>query len=225
MPMGPGEHYTIFRLDRARCRGGLYAALQTRSGGAPPHWLPYISVANADDSAARAAQAGGKVLAPPIDVYDAGRMAVIQDPGGATFALWQPKNNPGVGIAGVDGTLCWADLMTDNPPRPSSILCGSVRLERSRPGQNDPIRIPAHQERRNLHRRHAAGRSATRRPIALAALFPGIRLRRLGRQGQVHGSERSTMARPPWKGWAAGPWSPTRKARRSPSSSRFRIRT
>ena len=39
-------------------------------------------------------------------------MAVIQDPTGAAFALWQAKRNPGIGIAGVDGTLCWADLMS-----------------------------------------------------------------------------------------------------------------
>ncbi|MGD0363663.1 MAG: VOC family protein [Bryobacteraceae bacterium] len=136
MPMGPDEHYTIFRLQ-GRDAAAAYTLRPDMSGGAPPNWLPYISVENVDDSAARAAQMGGKVVAPPMDVFDAGRMAVIQDPGGATFALWQPKNNPGIGIAGVDGTLCWADLMTDNLAAVQqfyAVLCGWNIA----PGQNDP---------------------------------------------------------------------------------------
>jgi predicted enzyme related to lactoylglutathione lyase len=116
MPMGPDEYYTIFRLDGRDAAAG-YTLNAERSGGAPPHWMLYISTSSADDSAARAAQAGGTVLAPPFDVFDAGRMAVVQDPTGATFSLWQPKANQGIGIAGVDGTLCWADLMTGDTAR------------------------------------------------------------------------------------------------------------
>ena len=37
-------------------------------------------------------------------------MAVVQDPTGAIFAIWQAKAHTGIQIAGVDGTLCWADL-------------------------------------------------------------------------------------------------------------------
>lgn len=116
LPMGPDEHYTIFQLD-GRDTAAAYTIRPDMSGGAPPNWMPYISVDSADDAAARAGQMGGKVAAPPFDVFDAGRMATVQDPTGATFSLWQPKNNPGIGIAGVDGTLCWADLMTTDGAR------------------------------------------------------------------------------------------------------------
>jgi predicted enzyme related to lactoylglutathione lyase len=116
MPMGPTEYYTIFRLE-GRDAAAAYTLSPARSGGAPPHWMLYISVASADDAAARAAQAGGKVLAGPFDVMDAGRMAVVQDPTGAVFSMWEPKANQGLGIAGVDGTLCWADLMTTDAAR------------------------------------------------------------------------------------------------------------
>ncbi|HTQ57277.1 MAG TPA: VOC family protein [Bryobacteraceae bacterium] len=44
-------------------------------------------------------------------------MAVIRDPAGAAFSLWQPKSNQGIGIAGTDGTLCWADLLTSDKAR------------------------------------------------------------------------------------------------------------
>ena len=54
-------------------------------------------------------------MAPPFDVMDFGRMAVCQDPAGASFAIWQPRTHPGTGIQGVAGTFCWADLMTPDP--------------------------------------------------------------------------------------------------------------
>lgn len=135
MPMGPDQHYTIFRLD-GRDTAAAYTLQPEQSGGAPPNWLPYLSVGNADDSAARVTELGGKVIAPALDVFDAGRMAVVQDPTGATFALWQPKNNSGVGITGVDGTLCWADLMTGDVPRAREFYAGLFGWEIA-PGEHD----------------------------------------------------------------------------------------
>ena len=43
MPMGPDEYYTIFRLD-GRDTAAAYTLHPDRSGGAPPNWMPYISV-------------------------------------------------------------------------------------------------------------------------------------------------------------------------------------
>jgi predicted enzyme related to lactoylglutathione lyase len=111
-PMGPGETYTIFRLQDRDAAAAYTMRKEQRDMGVPPNWMLYIRVENADASAARAAELGGKVLAPPFDVMDVGRMAVIQDPTGAVFAAWQPKEHAGIGIAGVPGTMCWADLST-----------------------------------------------------------------------------------------------------------------
>jgi uncharacterized protein len=72
----------------------------------------YVSVADADKTAARVAPAGGKVANGPFDVMEFGRMAVLVDPAGAHFSIWQPNKHPGTGIEGVPGTVCWADLMT-----------------------------------------------------------------------------------------------------------------
>jgi predicted enzyme related to lactoylglutathione lyase len=55
---------------------------------------------------------------------DAGRMAVIQDPTGAVFCVWQPKKNTGIRIANVHGTLCWADLSTPDAKRASDFYSG-----------------------------------------------------------------------------------------------------
>jgi hypothetical protein len=105
--------YTVFHVD-GRDAAACYT-LHDLEKGIPPHWNLYIAVANADESAKRAGELGGTVLAPPMDVMDAGRMAVIQDPTGAKFCIWQAKGTPGITIAGVNGSLCWADLNTPHP--------------------------------------------------------------------------------------------------------------
>ncbi|MCW2681213.1 MAG: Glyoxalase/bleomycin resistance protein/dioxygenase [Frankiales bacterium] len=57
--------------------------------GQPPTWTVYVASDDADKTVARAEQAGGTVLAPPMDVAELGRMAVLVDPGGAVFGVWQ----------------------------------------------------------------------------------------------------------------------------------------
>ncbi|HEY1338171.1 MAG TPA: VOC family protein [Bryobacteraceae bacterium] len=114
-PMGPSGVYTMFSLD-ARNTGACYTLdEQMRKAGVPPHWMLYVSVTSADETADKVKSAGGKVMNGPFDVMEFGRMAVLQDPTGAVFSVWQPKMHQGTGIEGVPGTLCWADVMTPNP--------------------------------------------------------------------------------------------------------------
>jgi predicted enzyme related to lactoylglutathione lyase len=115
-PMGPDDLYSIFNIDGRDAAAGYTMRKEERAQGIPPHWMLYIAVDDADKSVAKAAQAGGTILAPAFDVMDAGRMAVIQDPTGAIFSVWQAKNSQGIKVTG-DNTLCWADLSTSNPDR------------------------------------------------------------------------------------------------------------
>ena len=124
MPMGPNEFYTIFKLQGRDAAAGCTLRPEETSHGVPPHWMIYITVDNADAAAAKAGQLGGTVLAPAFDVMDAGRMAVIQDPTGAVFCLWQANKSQGIGIAQVNGTLCWADLSTPDAKRASDFYTG-----------------------------------------------------------------------------------------------------
>ena len=52
----------------------------------PPHWSVTFLVDDADDSAARAEELGGTILAPPMDAGPT-RIAVVRDPQGATFTV------------------------------------------------------------------------------------------------------------------------------------------
>lgn len=77
---------------------------------AQPAWLSYVSVASADDSAKKAKSLGAKLLQEPFDVMDVGRMASVQDPQGAKFAVWQPKKHKGADIINELGAMCWNEL-------------------------------------------------------------------------------------------------------------------
>lgn len=116
-PIGPNEVYTIFQVEGRDVAAGCTLRPDQISHGVPPHWNLYVAVESADASAARATQLGGTVLAPPFDVFDSGRMAVVQDPTGASFSLWQPNKHLGTGICAAHGTLCWADLNTPHQAR------------------------------------------------------------------------------------------------------------
>jgi len=123
-PMGPADVYTIFRVDGRDVAAGCTLRPDQRERGVPPHWMIYIAVENVDQAAAKASSLGGQVLAPAFDVMDAGRMAVVADPTGAVFCLWQAKGNTGLGVTGDPGTFCWADLITPDPERAKQFYSG-----------------------------------------------------------------------------------------------------
>ncbi len=112
IPIQPGETYTMLQLG-GKDVGALYRMRPDQSAqGVPPHWMSYVSVASADQAARRAKELGGKVLAEPFDVFDVGRMAVLQDPQGARFSLWQAKKHIGARVINEPGALCWNELDT-----------------------------------------------------------------------------------------------------------------
>lgn len=115
-PIGPNEYYTMFKLNGCNA-AAAYAMRPAERAMVPPHWSLYVAVDSADDTAAKVGELGGKVIEGPFDVMTFGRMAVIQDPAGAVFCIWQPRDNPGTTIAGESGTLCWADLSSPDPAR------------------------------------------------------------------------------------------------------------
>jgi predicted enzyme related to lactoylglutathione lyase len=77
-----GEHFI----------GGIPPAAH-RPPGVPPHWLAYFWVDDVDASAAKAKQMGANLYVAPMTIENVGRMAVIADPQGAVFAIFNsPKH-------------------------------------------------------------------------------------------------------------------------------------
>jgi hypothetical protein len=92
MPPGvAGKHFMC------RLRGRDVAAVASRPRSAPPvtAWTTYVWVESADETAARAGEAGGGVLVDPFDSLDGGRIAIVADPSGAAIGIWQPGTHKG----------------------------------------------------------------------------------------------------------------------------------
>ena len=61
--------------------------------------------------------AGGTVVSEPFDVMDAGRMAVVTDPEGAPFCLWQAGRHKGAGVVNAHGAVNFNGLNTRDVER------------------------------------------------------------------------------------------------------------
>lgn len=111
-PEGPPEAggYSVCDI------GGKYVAgLGPQMNPAfPPAWVTYVNVDSADDTIAKVEANGGTVFMGPMDVMEAGRLAVFADPAGAVIGLWQPKEHPGAQLVNEPGTYCWSELVTSD---------------------------------------------------------------------------------------------------------------
>ena len=109
-PIPEGGVYTML-LSGGRYVGALSAVQQE---GQPPAWNSYVTVTSADDAARAAADNGGTVAMEPFDVMEAGRMALIQDPTGAFFAVWEPRDSIGAQRVNEPGALTLNQLDTSD---------------------------------------------------------------------------------------------------------------
>ena len=80
--------------------------------GQPCVWATYVSVADADATAAKVGEAGGQTIAPVMDVAGLGKMAVFSDPAGAVFGIWEPGTFAGAELVNDDGAFGWNELGT-----------------------------------------------------------------------------------------------------------------
>jgi uncharacterized protein len=111
-PMGDDTYYSMQLIDGKPVAAIAPQPQQQREAGVPAMWNSYVSVQDADASAERATELGASVHAPPFDVFTVGRMAVIQDPQGAFFMLWQPRDHIGAGLVNAPGALVWNELQS-----------------------------------------------------------------------------------------------------------------
>ncbi|MFN7958451.1 MAG: VOC family protein [Holophagaceae bacterium] len=107
-------NYVILSVEAREAAAFCAQGEDQRNMGIPPHWLSYISVSDADAAVSKAKELGGQLLMGPFDVMEEGRMALLQDPTGATFALWQARNHKGITAYQEPGALCWTELATQD---------------------------------------------------------------------------------------------------------------
>jgi predicted enzyme related to lactoylglutathione lyase len=81
--------YTEWKVGGRSVAGGMEMG-DRYPPNVPPHWLVYFAVNDADASAKKGQDLGGKLLVPPMDI-EPGRFAVLSDPGGANFGIIKLK--------------------------------------------------------------------------------------------------------------------------------------
>lgn len=107
MPVPDAPPYTMLRVGDT-----AVAALYGAREGQPSAWLSYVTVEDADATAAKARELGATLMAEPMDVMEAGRMAIVQDPQGAVFAIWQPRGAIGAERVNEPNCMTWNELAT-----------------------------------------------------------------------------------------------------------------
>ncbi len=87
----------------------MQAGLVAPQGGAPNHWISYLSVDDVDARARKVTEHGGKILVPPTDIPTIGRFALVADPQGARFNLFK-----GTSDSGGSTRFHWNELWSPN---------------------------------------------------------------------------------------------------------------
>ncbi len=108
----PENPYVMVRQGGNDVAGMMKLSPEMQAGGMPPVWSTYVTVTDVDAAATKAKELGGVVLSGPMDVMEAGRMAVLADPAGAVFCVWQPKASIGAQIVNEPVSLTWNELMS-----------------------------------------------------------------------------------------------------------------
>ena len=142
--MGNGEFYSMAKLKGRSAAAVFTQRADEREMGVPPHWSTYITVDDVDATTAQVEEVGGKVVAPPFDVFDSGRMSMITDPTGAFVSLWQPKSHIGAEIMNEPGALAWSELITDDAEKAAEFfvkLLGVGLVRQEQPMQYTMIEV------------------------------------------------------------------------------------
>ena len=139
-PIGGGAEYVaLSKNGKSVCAMYEMSEEVRRQAGGRPFWNAYFTVESADDTAAEAKRRGGAALQEPFDVMGEGRMAVLQDPTGAVFSVWEPKSGIGAQVFGEPGALAWSELYTHNTEAASDFYAGLFgwSVNRTRGANND----------------------------------------------------------------------------------------
>ncbi|MDQ0714134.1 putative enzyme related to lactoylglutathione lyase [Streptomyces luteogriseus] len=86
------------------------ALVRKVDGRLPTVWTVYFATPDAPALARRIRDAGGQIVSAPVPAGELGVTALVTDPEGAVFALWQPEEHPGFGKRHEPGTFAWAEL-------------------------------------------------------------------------------------------------------------------
>lgn len=122
--MPTGEAYPFLCVGEEVIGGAMQIDTKMQQHGVTPNWNSYVMVDDADATAAKAKQLGAHIIREAFDVADFGRMAVIADPTGAVFSIWQSKKSNGEMLEGKTPGACgWFELKTHDTDKAKTFYC------------------------------------------------------------------------------------------------------
>ena len=132
----------------AKLQGLTVAGVGTQPGQDwEPAWNTYVSVQDADATAAAVTDAGGKVAMAPFDIGTAGRMAVFTDPQGAEFCVWEAGRTQGAELVNAPGAVVFNTLHTPDLAAAVDFYAAVFGWEMTAEGEQSwMIRLPGYVE-------------------------------------------------------------------------------
>jgi predicted enzyme related to lactoylglutathione lyase len=125
MDMGEFGKYLMLKVGEVPVVG-----MGAAQPGAPSHWLSYLHTSNLEGSVAKVPELGGTLLAPIFEIPRIGRAAVVQDPDGGVFALFQGTEGGGEerdwSAPPAMHSVCWVELMAKDPSKVLPFYTGLV---------------------------------------------------------------------------------------------------
>lgn len=95
-------------------------------------WKMYLATPHAAATVERAAAAGATVVFPAMAVADLGVQAVMTDPAGAAFGVWEPGTHRGFSALNVPDAPSWFELHTTDHDGAVEFYCAVFELEAAR---------------------------------------------------------------------------------------------
>ncbi len=110
-----GSRYVVAKLGNEYVAAMYAMDPELQEQGVPSHWVVYFAVDDIHAAIDTAIEEGGELLVEPYQVTDMGLTAILSDPEGASFCLWQTGSHPGAGLIGAPGSVTWAELASRDP--------------------------------------------------------------------------------------------------------------
>lgn len=112
----PGRHPGRYFVARVRGLDVAGIGLAAETGDRPdPAWITHVRVDGVDEVLERARRAGGIIRAGPLDARPAGRLAMLTDPAGALFGVWEAGSREGAGLVNEPRAWALSSLRTTDP--------------------------------------------------------------------------------------------------------------
>ena len=143
--VGNGQFYSMAKVGQSAAAAIATQQPEEAQQGIPPHWNVYITVDDVDAVGERVPALGGSVLMGPMDVFDAGRMIVVQDSVGAVVMFWQPMQHIGAEVRDEHGALTWTLVLTTDKDATASFYSELLDIEVAKDAMSSPDGGTVHQ--------------------------------------------------------------------------------